>query len=70
LRTGSAPCGCWSLKHERREADRDFTTADGIEQLASQFGVNRSTVRDGIRLLEQSRLVARDGGKRLRIFFR
>jgi GntR family transcriptional repressor for pyruvate dehydrogenase complex len=36
-------------------------------QLAGQFGVNRSTVREGIRLLEQSGLVARDGGKRPRI---
>lgn len=35
--------------------------------LAGQFGVNRSTVREGIRLLEQSGLVARDGGKRPRI---
>jgi DNA-binding FadR family transcriptional regulator len=36
-------------------------------QLAEQFGVNRSTVREGIRLLEQSGLVERDGGKRPRI---
>jgi len=36
-------------------------------QLAGQFGVNRSTVREGIRLLEQSGLVERDGGKRPRI---
>jgi GntR family transcriptional repressor for pyruvate dehydrogenase complex len=36
-------------------------------QLADQFGVNRSTVREGIRLLEQSGLVERDGGKRPRI---
>jgi GntR family transcriptional regulator, transcriptional repressor for pyruvate dehydrogenase complex len=35
--------------------------------LAGQFGVNRSTVREGIRLLEQSGLVERDGGKRPRI---
>jgi GntR family transcriptional regulator, transcriptional repressor for pyruvate dehydrogenase complex len=35
--------------------------------LAEQFGVNRSTVREGIRLLEQSGLVERDGGKRPRI---
>ena len=31
---------------------------------AEQFGVNRSTVREGIRLLEQSGLVERNGGKR------
>jgi GntR family transcriptional repressor for pyruvate dehydrogenase complex len=36
-------------------------------QLAEQFQVNRSTVREGIRLLEQSGLVERDGGKRPRI---
>ncbi|MCC7168581.1 MAG: FadR family transcriptional regulator [Rhodospirillales bacterium] len=33
--------------------------------LAVQMGVNRSTVREGIRLLEQSGLVRREGGKRL-----
>lgn len=36
-------------------------------QLAQQFQVNRSTVREGIRLLEQSGLVKRSGGKRPRI---
>jgi len=35
--------------------------------LARQFGVNRSTVREGIRLLEHSGFVAREGGKRLTI---
>jgi len=36
--------------------------------LADQFGVNRSTIREGIRLLEQSGLVQRvNGGKRLRV---
>jgi GntR family transcriptional regulator, transcriptional repressor for pyruvate dehydrogenase complex len=34
-------------------------------KLAEQFQVNRSTVREGIRLLEQSGLVRRKGGKRL-----
>jgi len=37
------------------------------QALAEQFGVNRSTVREGIRLLEQSGLVEREGGKRPRI---
>jgi DNA-binding transcriptional MocR family regulator len=35
--------------------------------LAEQLGVNRSTVREGIRLLEESGLVTRLGGKRLRV---
>lgn len=35
--------------------------------LASQFGVNRSTVREGLRLLEQNGLVAREAGKRLHV---
>jgi len=34
-------------------------------QLVKQFGVNRSTVREGIRLLEQSGLVARESSRRL-----
>jgi DNA-binding FadR family transcriptional regulator len=34
-------------------------------QLVKQFGVNRSTVREGIRLLEQSGLVAREANRRL-----
>jgi len=33
--------------------------------LATQFGVNRSTVREGIRSLEQNGLVRREGGKKL-----
>jgi GntR family transcriptional regulator, transcriptional repressor for pyruvate dehydrogenase complex len=33
--------------------------------LCAQFGVNRSTVREGIRLLEQSGLVRRDKSRRL-----
>ncbi|MEI9992008.1 MAG: FadR/GntR family transcriptional regulator [Rhizomicrobium sp.] len=36
-------------------------------QLAERFKVNRSTVREGIRLLEKSGLVERKGGKRPRI---
>lgn len=35
--------------------------------LAEQFGVNRSTVREGIRLLEQSGLVRREAGRRLHV---
>lgn len=34
-------------------------------QLVGQFGVNRSTVREGIRLLEHSGLVRRDSSRRL-----
>lgn len=35
--------------------------------LAAQLGVNRSTVREGIRLLEQSGLLQREGARRLRV---
>lgn len=35
--------------------------------LCEQFGVNRSTVREGIRLLEETGLVRRSGGKRMSI---
>jgi GntR family transcriptional regulator, transcriptional repressor for pyruvate dehydrogenase complex len=35
--------------------------------LAQQFGVNRSTVREGIRLLENEGLVSREGRKRLTV---
>src|SRR5262245_66487324 len=34
-------------------------------ELVKQFGVNRSTVREGIRLLEQAGLVARESNRRL-----
>jgi DNA-binding FadR family transcriptional regulator len=34
-------------------------------ELVQQFGVNRSTVREGIRLLEQSGLIQREQGRRL-----
>jgi DNA-binding FadR family transcriptional regulator len=33
--------------------------------LASQFGVNRSTIREGIRLLEETGMIRREGDKRL-----
>lgn len=36
-------------------------------ELAEQFGVNRSTVREGIRLLEESGLVLRKSAKRLQV---
>lgn len=35
--------------------------------LCEQFGVNRSTVREGIRLLEETGMVRRSGGKRMLI---
>jgi GntR family transcriptional repressor for pyruvate dehydrogenase complex len=34
-------------------------------ELVKQFGVNRSTVREGIRVLEQSGLIGRDSSRRL-----
>ena len=36
-------------------------------ELVRQFGVNRSTVREGIRLLEQSGLVQREAGRKLHV---
>ena len=36
-------------------------------ELAEQFGVNRHTVREGIRVLEQSGLVRRQAGRRLHV---
>jgi len=36
-------------------------------ELATQFGINRSTLREGIRLLEQGGLVQRHSAKRLRV---
>ncbi|MGE5147773.1 MAG: FadR/GntR family transcriptional regulator, partial [Candidatus Eiseniibacteriota bacterium] len=36
-------------------------------ELVKQFGVNRSTVREGIRLLEQGGLVRRDSSRRLSV---
>lgn len=44
-----------------RTGQRIGTEAD----LVKQFGVNRSTVREGIRLLEQSGLIRRDPSRRL-----
>jgi GntR family transcriptional repressor for pyruvate dehydrogenase complex len=35
------------------------------QALAAQFGVNRSTVREGIRLLEETGMIQREGDKRL-----
>ncbi len=35
------------------------------QRLAEQFGINRSTVREGIRLLEESGVLRREFGKRL-----
>ncbi|GAA0571752.1 FadR/GntR family transcriptional regulator [Caenispirillum bisanense] len=44
-----------------RPGERIGTEAD----LVKQFGVNRSTVREGIRCLEQSGLLRRESGRRL-----
>ena len=38
-------------------------------ELVRQFGVNRSTVREGIRVLEQSGLVRRESGRKLFVCF-
>jgi DNA-binding FadR family transcriptional regulator len=53
---------------ERKILDGRLRPGDPIgteSQLVKQFGVNRSTVREGIRLLEQSGLVARESNRRL-----
>jgi GntR family transcriptional regulator, transcriptional repressor for pyruvate dehydrogenase complex len=56
---------------ERRIMDGTLKAGDVLPaetKLADQFGVNRSTIREGIRLLEQGGLVQRaNGGKRLHI---
>jgi DNA-binding FadR family transcriptional regulator len=53
---------------ERTILQGDLKTGDVLPSetaLAVQFGVNRSTVREAIRSLEQNGLVRRDGGKKL-----
>jgi GntR family transcriptional regulator, transcriptional repressor for pyruvate dehydrogenase complex len=46
-------------------SEGDCGSAAGEEKLAEQFGVNRSTVREGIRLSEQTGVLRRELGKRL-----
>jgi DNA-binding FadR family transcriptional regulator len=41
------------------------TALPSEQELAAQFGVNRSTMRESIRLLEQEGLLVRHGGRRL-----
>jgi DNA-binding FadR family transcriptional regulator len=53
---------------ERRIVDGRLRVGDRLPtetEMAEDFGVNRSTVREGIRLLEQSGLVRREEGRRL-----
>jgi GntR family transcriptional regulator, transcriptional repressor for pyruvate dehydrogenase complex len=53
---------------ERRILSGDLRVGEALGpemELAKQFGVNRSTVREGIRLLEQSGLVMREASRRL-----
>jgi GntR family transcriptional regulator, transcriptional repressor for pyruvate dehydrogenase complex len=55
---------------ERRILSGQLRPGDPIgteSELVRQFGVNRSTVREGIRLLEQSGLVAREASRRLSV---
>src|SRR5690606_21376082 len=50
--------------------DGDLKPGDALpteQALAEKFGVNRSTVREAIRLLEQEGLLVRAAGRRLRI---
>ncbi len=53
---------------EQRIMDGSMKVGDRLPtetQLAADFGVNRSTVREGIRLLEQQGLIRREAGRRL-----
>jgi DNA-binding FadR family transcriptional regulator len=55
---------------ERRILDGHLKPGDPLpteQALAETFGVNRSTVREAIRLLEQEGLLVRAAGRRLRI---
>jgi DNA-binding FadR family transcriptional regulator len=56
---------------ERKILDRSLRPGDTLPtetELAAQFGVNRSTVREALRRLESAALVGRDSGaKRLRV---
>jgi DNA-binding FadR family transcriptional regulator len=56
---------------EQKIIDRSLRPGDPLPteaELASQFGVNRSTVREALRRLESAGLVGRDSGaKRLRV---
>ena len=55
---------------ERRILSGHLRPGDPVgteSELVKQFGVNRSTVREGIRLLEQSGLVAREASRRLSV---
>jgi len=51
------------LAGELRPGERLGTEAE----LVRQFGVNRSTVREGIRVLEHEGLIGREAGRRLRV---
>mgnify|MGYP000290962187 CR=1 FL=1 len=53
---------------EKRIMDGQLQFGDKLpteSKMAEDFGVNRSTVREGIRLLEQRGLVKRKAGRRL-----
>lgn len=55
---------------ERKILAGDLAVGDVLpteHELCEQFGVQRSTIREGVRLLEQSGLVSREGGKRLQV---
>lgn len=55
---------------EQKILDRTLRPGDPLPtetELASQFGVNRSTVREALRRLESAGLVGRGGSKRLRV---
>jgi len=59
-----------SERIERRILDGELKPGDPLpteQELAESFGVNRSTVREAIRLLEQEGLLVRAAGRRLQV---
>jgi GntR family transcriptional repressor for pyruvate dehydrogenase complex len=59
-----------STQMERRILSGELkpgTALPSEQELADQFGVNRSTVRESIRVLEQEGLLVRHGGRRLHV---
>ena len=64
------PTSWWRRRSSARSWPAACKPGDPVgteSELVRQFGVNRSTVREGIRLLEQSGLVSREPSRRLSV---